>query len=163
MNTVSLNPANNTIGANTLQADNNFTQATGLEALRESPSFTFAGAEGLGDQAVTNLKDAGTLIGGDKPWMLGQVWYIPDSIENKVFGRNVLGNGEAYTVKNGIYSFYDKNGNFIGNYKQVTEENATKIIKSKSTSNSANMNAGVFNIKGGSDVTTVTTFLAPVK
>jgi hypothetical protein len=44
MTGVSLNPNTGATGVNTLQSDTTNTQLTGLDALREQPSFTFAGA-----------------------------------------------------------------------------------------------------------------------
>jgi hypothetical protein len=46
---VSLNPASGATGANTLQSASNEAQLTGLDALKESPTFTFAGANNLKD------------------------------------------------------------------------------------------------------------------
>jgi hypothetical protein len=54
MSGVSLNPASGATGANILQGDNIATPATGLDALSQSPTFTFAGATARG------LSSAGT-------------------------------------------------------------------------------------------------------
>jgi hypothetical protein len=164
MTGVTLNPVNGAAGANILQSDNNLNQQTGLDALLNEPSFTFEGANGLGGvPAEADIRNPGIDVNGGAPWLLGQVWYIPDSMENKFFGRTILGDGTAYSVKNGIYSFYDKNGDFIGNYKETTAEKKTMTLEFKKTGSGVNASIGDVGYKGSTSETTKTIYLAPVK
>ncbi len=90
MSGVHLNPNTGTTGATIPQADNNLSQATGLDALLAQPTFTFSGAEGFGDQFETSFRDVGADVNGGAPWLLGKNAWIPDRYENTYYGRTIL-------------------------------------------------------------------------
>jgi hypothetical protein len=163
MTGVSLNPASAAIGANPIQSDIGLNQQTGLDALLASPSFTFEGSSGLGDQLGTGLRDVGTVIGNNGPGdpRLGTMPWVPDRMENWVDGRTILSNGNAYEVSNGIYTFYNKWGDVIGKFKITTDKDKGFPLEIKSKSETTIGFGPVKNTT--SNETNITVYLTPVK
>jgi hypothetical protein len=177
MSGVSLNPNTGATGANIPQADNNFTQATGLDALRQSPSFTFAGAEGLNGIKKEPDQIANT---GPETYHNPRNPGILDDIKG-IFTRDRMGDEDHDGVPNYLdymnggndkaAHFHRSDGTTIGQNEDGTwslyDENGTKVagkFKMKETSDNtggtvagdASKNGGGFSISNNGATYTFT-------
>lgn len=99
-------------------------------------------------------------VNGGAPWYLGINDWVPDRLENWWYGRipSAAGNG-AWAQTNGVWSFWDNNGNLVQAYEETTQENATNTLVF--SSKTAEFKFGP--VSGSSGGSTQTVYLKPIQ